>query len=254
MSSRLLRGYACACVLLVVACSDDPSAPASTPPAPVLESRSSDLRVSDPIAIAFVGDETLPVAFVSVQSGTLQNVSSATLRASGLGAQLPLRHVQVVDGGFDPEGLIAAVGDTVRMAVTSMSGAVTNFFNIVPQERAPSVVRILPHFLQGDVALDTRVRIVFSEPLDEARLNNAAVELRTGNTTVETRLQTDSTRLVIEVTPLRHLEYGTTYGIQISPLITDASGQQLEGQLSSAFTTVHGSESPIKCGVGNAMI
>jgi alpha-tubulin suppressor-like RCC1 family protein len=238
--------------LLSVACSREtpveqpsfPNSPTGVPPA--------ELVVSDPFlptqasaSAAQVGSDRssisvaqAEVAYVSLPAGSLPKAISVTIRnLSAGGAATPLN--AVLDGGFDPIGVAATAGDDIELRITSVDGAITVYRTMVPKRSPPRVVRTSPPKGMVDVPLNTRVLVVFTEPIAPATLTTATIRLLQGATDVRGTVRLVAGSLFeAEFVPDEELISGTTYRLVVSQDILDADGDRLDAEVATDFTTL----------------
>lgn len=153
----------------------NPSAPSQPPgSAPPISPHDAlpGLIVSDPTppdAGSRASRRAEEMVYVSLSPGALADglyirLSNATT-STGTSVLIP-----VVDGGWDPVAVVASVGDELRLEVLTGGGGSRVAMAIVPAERRPAIVRIFPPADGINVPLDTRPRVVFSEPVDPSTL------------------------------------------------------------------------------------
>jgi hypothetical protein len=174
-------------------------------------------------------------ALVSLPAGTLTDVVSVRIRnLTRSGAALPA--VPVVDGGFDPAPVPAAVGDRLGVELVHGDGRVADEVEApVPLKRPPVVVRVSPAEGRTDVALSVRPVVVFSEPMDPASLP-VGMRLFTGETLVSARLELLQP-WVAALVPAEPLNPGTEYRLEITPDARDQGGTALQASVEATFTT-----------------
>jgi len=109
---------------------------------------------------------------------------------------------------------------------------------VVAARRPPVVVRTNPPPRKRDVPLNSRITVVFSEPIDAATLTTSSVQLRAGSQlisgTVEFR---DSDHVAAVFVPNAPLSPATTYLLTVSGDIRDLDGELLEEPVTVEFTT-----------------
>jgi hypothetical protein len=207
-----------------------------------------DVVVSDPIppvdamavpagglftALTAAGD----AAFVSVPPGTAPTGTSALIANLHTGESIP---VTMVDGGFDPIRIAAEAGDTLEVTIGLPNGEFVSARSIVPARRRPRVVRTSPIRGRTDVALNSIVRVIFSEPIDRATLDTSTVRLLgSGGAMVAGVVRTmEGSSVGVEFVPGAPLAPGTEYRLVLADRITDLAGAALEVPAPTAFTTL----------------
>ena len=178
----------------VVGCEGGP-----TPPEPDLEEpdpivlADSVPVVSNPVASSTVarlslasfapqvGDGDADVVYVSLRPGLVPNGQLVTIRRRGNANTIT---ALMEDGGLNPVPIAAADGDTVDIDVQVPGAASVRFSLRVPITRRPRVVRTHPPPKKRDVALNTGIVIVFTEPVAPTTLTSSSVRLLKGGTSV----------------------------------------------------------------------
>lgn len=175
---------------------------------------------------------TAHVAYVSLPPGTLGDATSATVRNVGRNAQLT---VAVMDGGFDPVAIVAEAGDTISVDAPGVADGA--LLVVVPVRRPPQVVRTYPLHGKRDVPLNTRIFVVFSEPLDRQSVNASTVQLLRADVVVSGRIEIDDMGLTITFIPDTPLLAGTDYALVVSAEVRDLQGDHLQSTFWAPFTT-----------------
>jgi hypothetical protein len=226
---------------LLTACSDGPRI---TPPEKV---RTPSALVSEPLALRAVA---LPpyspasadhLVYVSLPSGTYPRGLSAIIRNTAGG---PTVLQAMIDGGFDAIPVPGGVGDTILITVRDSAGATTPFPMPVPRALKPSVVRTSPTNGKRDVPLNSRIIVVFSEPVVEASLVGS-VGLHRGAVPVAGTVALLAGGVVAEFVPSTLLERRTTYQLEVSQAVVDLEGDALSAPLSAGFTTGDSAVAPV---------
>ena len=173
-----------------------------------------------------MGAETA-ITYIALRPDAVANATSAMIINQRSG---DVRAVWLTDGGFDPVAIQARAGDTV---ITRIAGGVTSepvtFTTVVPAKRRPSVVRTIPTRRKKDVPLNTRITVVFSEPIDPASVTPSAIRLMLGTVPVAGTLQVpDSAGLTVRFVPADDMLPGSTYHLLISDAVRDRDGDPVE--------------------------
>jgi WD40 repeat protein len=143
-----------------------------------------------------------------------------------------------VDGGVDPIAIAGDVGDTLQIDVVRIDGSVALRKAAVPAKRAPRVVRTNPARGRTDVAVNARILIVFSEPIDPGTLTPQTVKLFEGSEQVEGMVAMDGgSTLSAEFAPAQPLLPNTAYVLVVERGVRDLSGDSLEQSISAQFQT-----------------
>lgn len=236
---RVLFVAALGLIVWVDACSDSPCSLCPPPPAP------NGLIVSDPLItsssastgtqprLLLAGDSTV---YVALLPGTAPGGSQATIHVVGA---LDSVFTSVIDGGFDPVPVVAAVGDSIEVVVTDAGGAVIRALGVpVKASRPPVVVRTDPPPRKRDVPLNAVIVVVFSEPVAGSSLTASSVRLTHGSTPVAGTvglLQGTATAAVF--TPATLLDANTDYRLVVTRNVRDFSGDALAAEATVEFTT-----------------
>jgi alpha-tubulin suppressor-like RCC1 family protein len=214
----------------------------SIAPPPRGEEPAASVVVSEPVGIpgsamptsaALAAGMAIDVAYVSLPPGTVPGGTSASIRNGATGASLT---APVANGGFDPVAIAASVGDELVIEVRGTAGVLFSETIKVPRRRPPKVVRIDPPKGKTDVPLNSRIGIVFSEPIDPASLTTATVQLSANGAVIDGTVQTDASGLAAEFIPTVPLEAGTEYTLVVHG-VRDRSGDALEAPVTTQFTT-----------------
>ena len=201
-------------------------------------SRRSVAMANAPLTLSTSQDAALTqVAYVSLPPGSIANGVAAIIRNRRTVISLT---TFMINGGFDPIPISAVPGDTLDIDIQKAGAATAlRVVRTVPGKRPPRVVRTQPPRGKRDVALNTTIIVVFSEPIDSASLTETSVQLLRGGARVAGRLAFgDSARLTVVFTPLAPLERSTNYQLIATQDVRDLDGEPLETTLAVEFTTV----------------
>ena len=177
------------------------------------------------------------LAYVSLPPGAVPTGVTATIRNQRTGSMVT---VPVIGGGFDPVAVAATAGDVVEIEIRGAGGGgLLRVIRTVPGKRPPKVVRTQPPRGKRDVALNSTMVIVFSEPIDAATVTDGSIRLLRGTTPVAGRLAvSDGDRLTAVFTPATPLAAGADYELAISQDVRDLDGEPLEAAVTVPFTAV----------------
>jgi hypothetical protein len=188
------------------------------------------------------------VAFISLPPGTVPTGTHATLRNRRMGITVT---VQMVAGGFDPVGIPAGDNDTIEIEVHRAGDLPPLLFaRSVPRRRPPKVIRIYPPPGKRDVALNSSIVMVFSEPMDARTITDQSVQLLRGMTPVAGRMEFDRNHITASFVPNELLTPATEYQLLVSPDVRDLDGDALEEVVASEFTTAEGTPGEDGLGLG----
>jgi len=198
--------------------------------------------VSNSVTIGSAGSHVVqgsslshPVAFVSLVPGTLPGVTAVRILVHRNGVIVP---AAVVDGGLDPVAVPAIAGDTLTITAVEPDGSESNFVILVPLRKPPVIIRTEPKKNKRDVAVNVRIQVVFSEPIDAASLIPPDFVLRSGSTQVTGQLGFGNPEhTIVEFTPAADLAAATDYELVLGPGIRDIDGAPLEAGTSISFLT-----------------
>ena len=231
----LLAALAAACGSPLETITPPPPPPGLTGAAPFV--------VSNPVALGSNGGTAVqgssgtdPVAFISLVPGTLPEVSAVRIRVHRNGVVVT---AALVDGGLDPVAVPAIAGDTITLTATRVSGPDSVLVFVVPPRKPPIIVRTEPKKNKRDVAVNLRIQVVFSEPIDAASLTPENFDLRSGSTTVAGQLRFgNQERTIVEFIPAEALAVATNYELVLGTGIRDLEGTAIETGETISFTTV----------------
>jgi hypothetical protein len=177
------------------------------------------------------------VAYITLPPGSAPEGRAATIRNLSTGASVDL---VVGAGGFDPTPIAASAGDMISVVVRDLNNNIVLQppLLVVVARRRPVVVRTNPPPGKRDVPLNSRITVVFSEPVETATLTNSSVVLRLGSTVVAGQLVfRDSDHVAVVFIPTNELAPAATYTLSVSQTIRDLDGESLESSVSADFVT-----------------
>ncbi len=236
---RVAAGLALGAVAMLVACSGvtDPELP---------DGASFGLVVSEPLSVqssaaaradsdaAATGIQQ-EVAFVSLPPSSFPEGETATI--TNLTSEAS-RTARLVDGGFDPVSISAAVGDKLKTTISRDDRTVImSMVSDVPLRLPPTVVRTEPEKGKVDVLLNVRAMVVFSEPVDWQTVTPETIKLLLDGQAIEGTLILSPDGLRAEFTPAVLLAPQRTYTLIITTSIQDLAGDSLQQEIVVIFTT-----------------
>lgn len=190
--------------------------------------------VSDPVpdTVSTAAD----AAYISLPRDLFPSAAKAVIRKVGSSASVT---TAVIDGGFDAVPIAAAPNDSVEIDVLLPSGGRVALVGYrIPVRRPPRVVRTVPPRGKTDVAVNSNVVVVFSEPVAEATLSSSSVRLVRGSTPVAgtVRLVRGTTAAVV-FEPAAPLEPNVEYQLVVTEAVRDLQGDVLDSAVTESFTT-----------------
>lgn len=216
-----------------------PPPPPPPPPGPPIVSNPvlSLAPVSAAASFSLTATADIDVAYITLPPGSAPAGRLATITNLRSG---DATNVAVAEGGFDPTAIPAIVGDNISIVVRDASGTVV--FEppllVVTAKRAPILVRTNPPPRKRDVPLNSRITVVFSEPVDAGTITSSTIQLRTGSQSVAgIRAFRDSEHVAVLFVPNAPLSPATTYTLEVSGEIRDLDGDSLGTPVTIEFTT-----------------
>ena len=242
-----LRCIGIAAVIATATCSPDSTGvPESTAPEPMLILSDTTVSASVTVSTAIASHPAMvkptsattdggQVAYISLSPGTVPNGVTATIRNRDTGIGLT---VAIIDGGFDPVPIAAVAGDVLDIEIRQAGTAPPWLLErVVPGKRPPRVVRTNPPRGKRDVALNARMQVIFSEPIDTTTVTGASLRLERNGAPVFGWLAfEDTAHLSVVVTPFSPLEDGAEYRLIVTQNVRDLDGESLEAAVSVEFT------------------
>ena len=174
------------------------------------------------------------LVYVSLPSGAYPTGTTAVIRNTAGG---PIVSQPMLDGGFDPIAIPAGVGDTVAIEIRSDGILLASIARAVPRSRRPGVVRTNPPKGKRDVALNSRVTIIFSEPIAANSLTASSITLSRNGTPIPGLIEVLAGGLAAEFVPSAALEPNSPHRVLLTRDIRDVEGDALEAEVTVEFTT-----------------
>jgi hypothetical protein len=251
-TNRVRLQWACIIGLLVAACSDDPPTGILTPPRDTAQTNALQSAISDPVASASpstVDGNAVPgVVYVAFAPGELGNAHTVRITNVSVVAAGSSEHI-VMGGALDPVAITASVGDTIELIATMAGGARVAMRAAVPRRRAPRVVRVDPPKGRTDVALNSKILVVFSEPIDPTSVTSGNLSLTvSGQAVAGSFIFGAGPTLSAEFVGTAPLSPGSSYTITTTQGIRDLSGDALEQSETFTFSTTTATTPPPSTG------
>ncbi|HKT60309.1 MAG TPA: Ig-like domain-containing protein [Gemmatimonadales bacterium] len=209
-------------------CGDSTSAPGPLEP-PLTPPPLAQLIVSNPVP-----HNGATLAYVSIAPGGVSNGSGATLANRRTGS----RSTQwLASGGLDPTAIVALAGDTIEVAIDTGGTLPLTFVSVVPAAMPLAVVRTDPANGKANTALDARVMVIFSEPVDSSSLTGETAALAAAGVPVSGSLALSPDGLSLAFSPSAELLPGTDYTFALGSGILASDGLGLASAVSFRFRT-----------------
>jgi len=176
--------------------------------------------------------------WVSMVPGTIPDGVAVTVRNAGSSAG-PVS-AQMAGGGFDPLAIPGGTDDTLIIVVHRTRGDSLVGTSVVPVRMRPRVVRVEPANHKTDVPLNSRVTVVFSQPIDWSTVPRGLLLLRDGVPVPGTvsAVVTGGDTVAAEFVPDSLLVPGTTYQLKLLSSVRDRNGFPFQEELDLSFGTV----------------
>ncbi|HZJ01963.1 MAG TPA: Ig-like domain-containing protein, partial [Gemmatimonadaceae bacterium] len=246
--SGIFRHFILALFVVGMACSGEH--PASPSQSGDEDGQIAGLVISNAVLPATSGDfaaarEEGGSAFVSAAPNTFTADALYALIRNETAGSARVRKT-ITEGGFDPVKLDGKEGDDVSVALYKAGGDRLSVSHIkIPPRRPPRVVRTSPGKGRVDVALNTLIEIVFSEPINKTTVAPASVRLVTGGADVDGTLAISEDGLVVRFTPAAgNLSPSASYRIVLASALRDLDSEPLdplEIEFSTASKAISGS-------------
>lgn len=110
----------------------------------------------------------------------------------------------------------------------------------------PTVLTVVPANAATGVAVNTTVKVTFSEPMDPATINTTNILLRNTATSVAITgtVTYDAATNTATFTPSANLAGNTNYSVVVTTGVKDAAGNSMATQVVTTFTTVNLDSTP----------
>jgi alpha-tubulin suppressor-like RCC1 family protein len=176
------------------------------------------------------------VAYISLPSESYPGGAIARITSSSFEGTVI---APMIEGGLDPVPVTATEGDSVEIEILSsdlVSLAVTG--SKVPRTRKPRVVRTVPPRGKTDVAVNTTIVAIFSEPIDASSVSSSSIRLlRNGSPVAGTARLLEGVTAAVAFQPSEPLNPNAAYTLQITQGVRDLDGEALEAEVQVEFTS-----------------
>jgi TolB protein len=174
-------------------------------------------------------------SFVSFQPETFSEGDLVQIQNVTTGQMLS---TPMADGGLDPIGIPAEVGDTIEIRVFEGTELIAAFSRETPRKTPPRIVRIHPPDRKIKVPLNSRALVIFSEPIQPGSVTLNSLRLEQNGLPVLGSTGLTHGGLGVEFTPSANLRYNTEYSVIVGPGIADLSGDAFGTTHISSFHTI----------------
>ncbi|HXI20492.1 MAG TPA: Ig-like domain-containing protein, partial [Gemmatimonadales bacterium] len=217
------------------ACSDQgPGAAVVVVPDPVGVFVSEPVPAAGQVASVMASGAADPVVYVSLQPGTVPDGSTLRVENSlGIG----VFQADVANGGLDPVPVHAAAGDVIHIVSFGGPGPDTTLDVAVKARRPLRVVRTEPTATRIDVALNSVILGVFSEPVDPATVSPGTIQLRKNGQAVAGSPVVAPDGYEVAFTPAGALDPLSQYELVITAGVTSLAGEAVDQETRVGFTT-----------------
>lgn len=228
-------------------CPDGNPAPCVLPPEGVILSDPAPGDVSSlahqrnpqGMALAFAAQVTpgdADVAYISLPSESYPEGAVARITSSSFDGTVT---APMIEGGLDPVPVTATTGDSVEIEILS-SDLVTlaRTGSRVPATRRPRVVRTVPPRGKTDVAVNTVIVVIFSEPINPSSVSSSSIRLlRNGSPVAGTARLLEGVTAAVAFQPSEPLNPNAAYTLQVTQGVLDLDGDALEAEVQVEFTS-----------------
>ena len=214
---------------------DDQSAVVVTEPVVLQAGTTTVIGQGDTRGFAILSASDEGFSYVSFPPGSQPEADTAEVinRTRDLSVGGPM-----VDGGLDPVPIPASIGDTLVITTYRQAIIFERVEREVPDGQPPVVVRTDPPRGKTRVPLNSRIFIVFSEPLQGSSATPSSIRLLRNGQPAAAAVELAADGLTVDLLPSAGLESSSTYTVVIEPAVADVGGDNLEAQYTADFTTV----------------
>ncbi|MEO8576085.1 MAG: Ig-like domain-containing protein [Gemmatimonadales bacterium] len=137
-------------------------------------------------------------------------------------------------------GYTVTVAAAIKDAAGNAMAAPFTFAFTTGDTNAPSVTAVVPASGATNVALNTTVKVTFSEPMDPTSITTTTFSLKNTVTSavIASTVTYDNATTSATLTPGAPLAGNTNYTVTVTTGAKDAAGNPLGGQFTSTFTTL----------------
>lgn len=177
------------------------------------------------------------IVYVSLVPGTVPRGSGIAITnlATSFSLTAPL-----VNGGLDPVAVPALTGDTLQIVMADSAGGTKVLTIAAGPIRRLIVVRTDPPPGGTDVALNTQIVVVFSEPMDAGSVTPQTMQLRLNGQPVAGTVALSADGIFGAFRPAGALRPLTEYTLVVTTAVRTRAGLNLAREVVSSFTTGSG--------------
>jgi methionine-rich copper-binding protein CopC len=194
---------------------------------------------------------TVQITFSEALDPNTVNATNITMRATASGTAVPggvTYNPGTRTATFTPTsplslntGYTVTVSSAVKDAAgNTMPESFSFAFGTVADTTPPTVTSVVPATGTSGVALNTTVKVTFSEPMDGATITTSTFTLRNTATSalITATVAYDGTTNSATLTPSAPLASNTGYTVTVTTGAKDAAGNALASSFTSTFTTL----------------
>ncbi len=186
-------------------------------------------------SVGFAAGQTADVSFsfTAFRPGSFPEADAVEIRNRRTGERLS---APMIDGGLDPVGIPAEVGDELELTVMQGTTALFTISVFVPISLPPVIVRTDPPDGKTKVPLNASFVVVFSEPMHRDSLTLRHIRVLQNGVPVPGEVRVLDSGLRVEFVPDEELRRSAEYTIALGTGLRDLSGDALEAEFTASFT------------------
>ena len=216
----------------------DDTAPTVTVTSPT--NNATGVAPSSTIKVTF--SEAMDVSTMVAANFALKVTSGGAAVSGTLTYDAPTRTATFTPAGLaELTGYTMTVSGNVKDAAGNLMGGAYIFAFTTGDATAPSVTVVIPANAATNIALNTTVKVTFSEAMDPTSVNGSTVSLKNTLTSavITATVVYDAATLSATLTPVGPLVGNTGYTVTVSTGAKDAAGNPLGAAFTSTFTTLN---------------
>jgi methionine-rich copper-binding protein CopC len=122
-------------------------------------------------------------------------------------------------------------------AGNALAAQVTQTFSTTLDVFAPTVATMVPVVGATNIATNTRITLLFSEPMDATTLAAPNIALAQGATNIPGAIALNASNTVATFTPSAPLDFNTVYTMTVTDAVKDANNNNMAANFTGNFTT-----------------